>query len=394
MSKESVPLQAKANGLELDCIPNELKDLNTLELRMISLRIPFMKLVVLPSGKHRSIHRPAVNVPSKLDSVCTLLPRLPNDASMISLKLKRKLCYKGHYLYDYVRPEKVMTGLKWLKLNNPLYSSIDINNEWINNDSVANSEFIKHRNMDNECSDEIVCARDNIQSYDDPMTILCKIAKARGFSIHDVPGDNNCFFHAVLYQLPNIGIQCIDAKTLRSMVVDYLRANPTVNRVHYCNLMTMNDDDCDVVVAWEKFLDDLSSDKWADNIAIQGLSDMLSVRLNIISSQNTVVTEILPSDNSESIGTINLGLLEQVHYVCLDKMLEQYADNDDNYDDETINNENIQKGDEHTRQITGGPLESCMSLENPEADHKIYSVALAEGEKPVLFMNDKHFEAF
>ena len=51
------------------------------------------------------------------------------------------------------------------------------------------------------------------------------------------------------------------------------------------------------------------------------------------------------------------------------------------------------EGDEHTRQITGGPLETCMSLENPEADHKMYSIAPAEGEKPMSFMNDKYFEA-
>ena len=51
------------------------------------------------------------------------------------------------------------------------------------------------------------------------------------------------------------------------------------------------------------------------------------------------------------------------------------------------------EGDEHTRQITGGPLETCMSIENPEADHKMYSIAPTEYEKPMSFMNDKHFEA-
>ena len=36
-----------------------------------------------------------------------------------------------------------------------------------------------------------------------------------------------------------------------------------------------------------------------------------------------------------------------------------------------------------------------MSLENPESegDDKMYSIAPAEGEKPMSFMNDKHFEA-
>ena len=39
LSRNNVPIQAKANGLELDAIPNELKDLNTLELRLISLKM-------------------------------------------------------------------------------------------------------------------------------------------------------------------------------------------------------------------------------------------------------------------------------------------------------------------------------------------------------------------
>ena len=64
-----MPLQAKANGLQLCEI---LPDLNALELRLICLRLPFMKMVALPSGKQRSIHGPAVNVPSKVDTVCNI----------------------------------------------------------------------------------------------------------------------------------------------------------------------------------------------------------------------------------------------------------------------------------------------------------------------------------
>ena len=65
LARGSMPLQAKANELQLSEIPPELSGLNALELRLISLRVPFMKMVALPSGKHRSIHGPAVNVPIK-----------------------------------------------------------------------------------------------------------------------------------------------------------------------------------------------------------------------------------------------------------------------------------------------------------------------------------------
>ena len=68
-----MPLQAKANGLQLPEMPPELADLNALELRLICLRLPFMKIVALPSGKQRSIHGPAVNVPSKVDTICLSL---------------------------------------------------------------------------------------------------------------------------------------------------------------------------------------------------------------------------------------------------------------------------------------------------------------------------------
>ena len=66
LMRGSMPLQAKANGLQLREVPPELSGLNALELRLICLRVPFMKMVALPSGKQRSIHGPAVNVPSKV----------------------------------------------------------------------------------------------------------------------------------------------------------------------------------------------------------------------------------------------------------------------------------------------------------------------------------------
>ena len=139
LKRGNMPLQAKANGLQLCPIPNQLSGLNMLELRLICLRVPFMKMVALPSGKQRCIHGPAVNVPSKVDTICTVLPRLPSETELIPLKLKRKLAYRGHYMYDYISPEKVLTALRWLKQNNPLYADIDINEQWLEQ-AVSNDE--------------------------------------------------------------------------------------------------------------------------------------------------------------------------------------------------------------------------------------------------------------
>ena len=126
-----MPAQSVGNNLKLDDVPPELANLKLLEVRLISLRIPFLKMVSLPVGNQKSIHGPAVNVPSKLDTLCIELPRLPSQSELIPLKLKRKLSYKGHYLYDYVTPERLLNALRYLKANNHYYKDISINENWI-----------------------------------------------------------------------------------------------------------------------------------------------------------------------------------------------------------------------------------------------------------------------
>ena len=127
--------------MALDPIPPELYDLRPLEQRLISQRIAFMKLVGLPKGGQKAIHGSAVNVPSKLNAICSLLPRLPPDAEVVPLKLKRKLVYKGQYMYEYIRPKKVMDALRWLKQHNPLYKDITICEDWENQWEEIDSEL-------------------------------------------------------------------------------------------------------------------------------------------------------------------------------------------------------------------------------------------------------------
>ena len=126
-----MPAQSKANCMDFEIIPDELKDLDNLELHTICKRILFMKLFKLPRGKQKGIKGAAVNVLADLGPACCLLPRIPSDAHIISLKLKRKLEYKQAYLHDTIRPEKVITALQYLKNHNPLYADVNINEDWI-----------------------------------------------------------------------------------------------------------------------------------------------------------------------------------------------------------------------------------------------------------------------
>ena len=128
IKQRKTPPQSKANGLELVVIPEPLQNLHPLEQRLLSLRIPFMKMVSVPKGKQKAIHCPAVNIPASLQPVCDLLPRLPQTAHLIPLKLKRKLEYKHAYLNNYIRPENNWTNI-WQREDLDLWTALNHNPE-------------------------------------------------------------------------------------------------------------------------------------------------------------------------------------------------------------------------------------------------------------------------
>ena len=79
----------------------------------------------MPKGQQRKIKGAICNVPVECDN----LPRPPERSGIIMLKLKRKLDFRGHVYFQAVRPDFVLNALNWLRLNNPLYSSITVNVE-------------------------------------------------------------------------------------------------------------------------------------------------------------------------------------------------------------------------------------------------------------------------
>ena len=376
-----MPLQAKANGLQVCPIPHQLSGLNMLELRLICLRVPFMKMVALPSGKQRCIHGPAVNVPSKVDTICTVLPRLPSETELIPLKLKRKLAYRGHYMYDYISPEKVLCALRWLKQNNPLYADIDINEQWLeqalsndedlfgglveqcntndlNSDTDdTNSESVLPTQQPNDepsidnggtsSTQSMECHPHSLSIDYDVFTIAFNVleqeARENGFAIHNVPFDGDCLFSSISYQLELIAACSVNKNTLRQMVVDHLQNNsnvykrfvsqPVVSNDPYNadtepptaqddQIETIADHELQVDLRFEKNVQRLKDGAWGDHIAIQGICDMFNVTVNVLSSQNPTMTPILPRSyiKYDSEGEVYVGLVLQYHYVGLDRM--------------------------------------------------------------------------
>ncbi len=119
--KGNMPPQAAINNLWLDDMPQELKILNPLEMHLVSIVQPFMKIVPLPKGGQKGVRGQMVCVPANLQRTADSLPWTLNPNNLIRVKLKRKQEYKGHHLYMVVSQQRVMSALRKLMEINPAY---------------------------------------------------------------------------------------------------------------------------------------------------------------------------------------------------------------------------------------------------------------------------------
>ena len=85
---------------------------------------------------------------------------------------------------------------------------------------------------------------------------------------------------------------------------------------------TVTDHDLQTELRWVKYLKRLRDGAWGDHIAIQGISDMFNVTVNVLSSHNPNMIEILPRSyiKHASQGEVYVGLIMQYHYVGLNQM--------------------------------------------------------------------------
>lgn len=119
------------NKLEFPLLDNKIKDLTALERRLISPRIPFMKIFALGCDRQFGIRGGIVNVPVDVQKMFKTIPINPENARVIHLKLKRKTSYKSHYLYERIRPNKVYEAAELL-IKSPLYTKhqIQLSDSW------------------------------------------------------------------------------------------------------------------------------------------------------------------------------------------------------------------------------------------------------------------------
>ncbi|GIY50631.1 ATP-dependent DNA helicase [Caerostris darwini] len=130
--KRNVPNLAVNYGFrypeQLSC----LSELNDLEERLVALRIPFMQILELGRDRQYGIKGSVTKVPNDLHKSVDCLPRNVNDSATIYVKLKKRLSFKSHFMYQCVNSNRVYNVALYL-MNKPLYQSqnVNIDLEWL-----------------------------------------------------------------------------------------------------------------------------------------------------------------------------------------------------------------------------------------------------------------------
>ena len=139
-------------------------------------------------------------------------------------------------------------------------------------------------------------------------------------------------FSAVSYQLQTTGVCNVDSNELKQKVADHLEANaalyhdflsqpvssddsynadteqPTTED-EYIN--SVADPQLETKLRWDKYLRCLRQGAWGDHITMQGIADMLSVKINVLSSHHPMLL-VTPSNTSAEC-EIFVGLIMKYH---------------------------------------------------------------------------------
>ena len=118
LKKGKLPAMAAANGLAVFPITDKDLNLTELENNLIAKRLMFQKIYQLPKSRMAACKDRLINIPiSSNDVINTLknLPRTPQEAGLLEVKLKRKLEYKNTHQQAYIDPKKIYKALEFLK---------------------------------------------------------------------------------------------------------------------------------------------------------------------------------------------------------------------------------------------------------------------------------------
>ena len=128
MNAGKIPSMSIKNGLYLTPIEQDCQ-LTELENNLIAQNINFQYIFYLKKSRWAATKKQMISVPVAVDKVLNTihqLPRLPREAGLIPIKLKRKKIYDRAHKSEYINPQKIFKVLHNLKKSgHPYYQFYD-----------------------------------------------------------------------------------------------------------------------------------------------------------------------------------------------------------------------------------------------------------------------------
>ena len=123
-----IPAMAEVNGLHLSPI-KDICQLTELENNLIALNINFQYIYFLRKSRWAATRKQMISVPVHQDTILNTidkLPRVPKEAGLIPVSLKRKQEYKASHKKELIDPYKIFEVLNYLKKSgHPYYQFYD-----------------------------------------------------------------------------------------------------------------------------------------------------------------------------------------------------------------------------------------------------------------------------
>ena len=267
--------------------------------------------------------------------------------SMLQLPIDESICVNaGDQLSEHEQPGDSSDSASNLSEHGCANSASDKNEHEQaidNSGSDSHNEHGEHEKLMNikqhpDLSNASICENSSVSVY---CNMLKQYAKQHDHLVHDIPGDGDCLFSSVAYQLQRVGHN-INKSSLRQMVADYLSehadfysafVHQPVNSSDDMNADNEPIDDEDVYIEslydpvvqhelrWQKYLRRMRKGAWGDNIAIAAICDLFDACINVIWARQAG-TSIVKNSHCLTDGKnlLNIGLILQFHFVGLDKL--------------------------------------------------------------------------
>lgn len=144
---------------------------------------------------------------------------------------------------------------------------------------------------------------------------------------------------------------------------------------------------------YDTYIDGLRNGAWADNMAVQGVADMLNIIIEVLNTITPKWPHDVHPQQGRSGATITIGLMGEDHYVALhNSMSESAQESEARKRRQATEDEEDRIHFEQTSKLRGIPYDTLLQPEQVADGDDTFSVAPGEHQKPCPFLTDTNFE--